>query len=242
MLKNAERRSRGRAARTGAETPSRVLTRRTLAMALQALSRTDRDLARTIRRLGPPPIWGRRPGFPTLVRIILEQQVSLASADAAFRRLRAAISTITPERFLPLDDATLKEIGFSRQKAGYCRHLARLVLDGDLDLRALHGLEDDEARARLTRIKGIGPWSADVYLLMALRRPDVWPAGDLALATAVAEVKGFQARPSVEELESIGERWRPWRAVAARVFWHHYLSGPRSRRRFYSWTRRPLVP
>lgn len=137
----------------------------TLARGVRALARRDPDLARLARQHGPPPLWARPPGFATLVYIILEQQVSLASARAAFERLRqAGRGTVTPRLVLRLDDARLKAVGFSRQKAGYARALAQAVLARELDLPALAGLDDDTARAQLLRHKGIGPWTADIYL------------------------------------------------------------------------------
>ncbi len=188
------------------------------------LADADPDLRRIHSVLGPPPLWARQPGFATLVHIILEQQVSLASARAAFQKLETALGVVTPEKFLPLSDEQLKRIGFSRQKTGYCRQLARAVIDNDLDLRKLEHLEDHSVRSELIRIKGIGAWTADIYLLMALLRPDIWPAGDLALASAMQQIKGLPARPGREEMEQIAAAWRPWRAVAARLLWHHYLS------------------
>ncbi len=195
-----------------------------LARGLRVLSRRDPDLARIQKTIGAPPMWARRPGFSTLVHIILEQQVSLASARAAFNRLRGAITPLTPGRFLQLDDATLKAIGFSRQKAGYCRGLARAVVDRQLNLAALKTMDDAAVRAELLRIKGIGDWSVDIYLLMALRRPDIWPKGDLALAIAAQKLKRLASRPTPNELEGLGKAWQPWRAVAARLLWHYYLS------------------
>ncbi|MGH2360769.1 MAG: DNA-3-methyladenine glycosylase family protein [bacterium] len=159
-----------------------------------------------------------------MVHIILEQQVSLASAGAAFNRLAETASPLTPERFLRLSAPGLKKIGFSRQKTAYARHLAESIVEGRLPLRQLAGMNDGDARTALLELKGIGPWTADIYLLMALRRPDVWPSGDLALASAVQEVKRLRARPSVADLDEIGIAWKPWRAVAARLLWHHYLS------------------
>jgi DNA-3-methyladenine glycosylase II len=170
-------------------------------------------------------MWGRTPGFPTLVHIILEQQVSLASARAAYVRLRRRVARLTPARFLDLDAGALRRCGFSRQKTDYCRHLARSIVERRLVLRSLAALADGEVRSELTRIKGIGSWSADIYLLMALRRPDVWPTGDLALATSVRRIKRLKSLPTLEELDEIGLSWRPWRAVAARILWHYYLSG-----------------
>ena len=210
----------------GSSPPFPVLTEDLLAQAVQILARLDTDLNGVYEAFGPPPLWARPPGFATLVYIILEQQVSLASARAAYTRLGEAISPITPEGFLTLDDASLKAIGFSRQKTHYGRLLAQAVLDGTLDLEALHHLEDDAVRAALIRIKGIGRWSADVYLMEALLRPDVWPAGDLALAVAVQRVKRLPELPKAAQLQAIGESYQPWRAVAARMFWHHYLSLP----------------
>ncbi|MBU0492553.1 MAG: DNA-3-methyladenine glycosylase 2 family protein [Chloroflexi bacterium] len=200
------------------------LTDETLAHGLRVLATRDPDLARILRDLGPPPMWAREPGFPTLVHIILEQQVSLASARAAYDRLLAVASPLTPARFLELDAVTLRAAGFSRQKAAYGAHLARAIIAGQLDLTAFDAMDDAAVRAALVRVKGIGPWTADIYLLMALRRPDVWPGGDLALAAAVQEVKQLARRPTPDELHAIGAAWQPWRAVAARLLWHHYLS------------------
>lgn len=184
----------------------------------------DRDLALVFAKFGTPPEWFREPGFPTLVHIILEQQVSLASARVAFTRLLALASPLTPRRFLALDDAALKGAGFSRQKILYGRHLARAVADGELNLEAFGEMEDAAVKAELTKVKGIGAWTADIYLLMSLRRPDAWPAGDLALAVAMREVKRLPARPAPAELAAIAEAWRPWRAVGARLLWNYYLN------------------
>jgi DNA-3-methyladenine glycosylase II len=200
------------------------LTAAGLRRAARELAARDEDLGRVLARLGPPPMWAREPGFPTLVLIILEQQVSLASARAAFNRLSELTSPLTPQSFLALGDAELRAAGFSRQKTAYCRHLASLADAGDLDLNGLARLGDEEARAALLRVKGVGPWTADIYLLMALGRPDVWPTGDLALAAAAHEVKRLPARPTYAELDRLAETWRPHRAVAARLLWHHYLN------------------
>ena len=208
-----------------------TLNKALLARALEDLAARDPVLASVLAKLGPPPLWARPPGFPTLLRIILEQQVSLASAKAAFDRLQAIVSPLTPERFLRLDDATLKAVGFSRQKASYGRNLAQDLASGDLDLEELSTLDDEDARARLIKLKGIGPWTADIYLLMALRRPDVWPAGDLALAVAAQNAFGLKSIPGPDRLSRIGARWKPWRAVAARLLWHYYLSGEGKRSR-----------
>jgi DNA-3-methyladenine glycosylase II len=204
--------------------PVAVLTQATLAEGLQYLSERDADLAQVLADLGAPPMWSREPGFPSLIHIILEQQVSLASAKAAFNRLLAVASPLTPQRFLELDDASLKSIGFSRQKTIYSRLLAESIAQGRLSLDILETMDDETARSALLQIKGIGPWTADIYLLMALQRPDVWPSGDLALARAVQVVKRLSFHPSTIQLNEIAQLWQPWRAVAARLLWHFYLN------------------
>ncbi len=192
--------------------------------AITELGRRDPRFAGIVRRFGLPPAWDREPGFPALLQIVLEQQVSLASARAAFDRLSAVVDPLTPAGFLRLDDAQLLAIGFSRQKARYVRALAAAVLDGSLRLDTLADLDDAEVDAALRTIPGIGPWTATIYRLMALGRPDAWPVHDIALAQAVAELWELPGRPSPEEMLAIAEGWRPWRAVAARLLWHYYLS------------------
>ncbi len=196
-----------------------------LAAACEALAARDPHLARIYRKLGVPPLWDRPPGFPTLVYIILEQQVSLASARAAFLRLQEASGEITPETFLRFDDAELKRIGFSRQKTGYCRGLAQALINGETDLAQVARLEPQAAFDALVRIKGIGPWTANIYLLMALLHPDIWPSGDLALQVAWQRLRRLETRPPTEELARLAEQWTPWRAAAARLLWQYYLAG-----------------
>ena len=200
------------------------LNEETLPHAVDALIAQDADLSAVVARFGCPPLWGRATGFPTVVYIILEQQVSLASAKAAFDKLLAATNPLTPQRFLELDDDQLRTIGFSRQKTCYCRILAQAVLEGRIDFAQLDSLPDEQVYAQLTALTGIGAWTANIYLLMALCRPDIWPAGDLALQIAAQQVKGLPARPTVAEMDALAESWRPWRSVAARILWHHYLS------------------
>ncbi len=196
-----------------------------LAAAAAELAARDPDLRRVVERYGNPPLWARAPGFATLIQIILEQQVSLASAAAAFGRLKLTLGEVTPAAFLRLDEVELKRIGFSRQKAQYGRLLAQAVDRGDLDVAGLAVLEDDVVRDQLMRQKGLGRWSADIYLLMALGRPDIWPRSDLALVSAVARLKHLPARPTPAEFEEIGAAWQPWRSVAARLAWFEYLGG-----------------
>jgi DNA-3-methyladenine glycosylase II len=202
----------------------KIVTEETIAESARALAERDKDLAGILKRLGPPPLWARKPGFATLVHIILEQQVSLASARAAFDRLQKTISIVNPQRFLTLDDAMLKTIGFSRQKTLYCRLLAQALIDRQIALSRFDRMDDHEIRVELKKLKGIGDWTADIYLLMALRRPDIWPKGDLALLVAMQKLKGLQSRPTQNEFEEMGERWRPYRSIAARMLWHFYLS------------------
>lgn len=202
-----------------------LLDEEALRGAVRALADRDPDLAAVVARHGAPPLWARPPGFPTLTRIILEQQVSLSSALAAYDRLVARIGEPAPGAFLTLGDAELKGIGFSRQKTRYVRLLSERLLDGSFDLDEVAGLDDEEARSRLMELVGVGRWSADIYLLMALRRPDVWPRGDVALASAVRRMKRLPRPPSPEEWDEIGEAWRPWRSVAARIAWFEYLGG-----------------
>lgn len=195
--------------------------------AVKILANRDPDLSLIVQRYGPPPLWSRPQGFASLILIILEQQVSLSSARAAFNRLQTATSDLTPRSFLELNDQELKAIGFSRQKIHYGRILAKNLLDGSLDLASLENLADEEARSRLIQLKGIGRWSADIYLLMSLRRPDIWPRNDLALVSAITRIKRLNVPPSPEEFDAIGETWRPWRSVAARIAWFDYLGGKR---------------
>jgi DNA-3-methyladenine glycosylase II len=202
----------------------RALTRRTLLSAVRALAIADPALAASVERFGPPPLWAREPSYATLVHLVLEQQVSLASARAAFDRLEVALAgTVEPRAFLELSDADLRGIGFSRQKAGYARDLAGALADG-FDLEGLADLSDDEVRTNLMSLRGIGRWTADIYLIMCLRRPDVWPHGDQALGTAARELLELPARPTFDALELRARSWRPHRATAARILWHHYLS------------------
>ncbi len=188
------------------------------------LANNDPDLGAIVTSLGTPPMWTRNPGFPTLIHIVLEQQVSLASAKAAFDKLNDALPVFTPGEFLQLDDIILKRIGFSHQKSSYCRNIAIAIDNKSLLMNDFESMTDKRVRDELQKIKGIGRWTADIYLLMALRRPDIWPVGDLALASAVQDVKRLKARPSPEKLNTLSRIWKPWRAVAARILWHHYLS------------------
>jgi DNA-3-methyladenine glycosylase II len=193
-----------------------------LAAAAEALAARDRHLASIYKLHGPPPMWGRPPGFPTLLRIILEQQVSLVSARAMFERLKSNIEPFTAVGFTEAGEAYLRSLGVTRQKAHYCVQVAEAFTNGHLN--QIGRMSDDDAHATLVSIKGVGRWTANIYLLMALRRPDIWPDGDVALATAVGKLRKLHLRPSFIELAKIAETWRPFRSVAARMLWQYYLA------------------
>ena len=201
-----------------------ALDEKSLERRCKQLAKRDVHLRFILKTYGVPPLWKREEGFATLVHIILEQQVSLASALAAFTRLKKTVTHVTPQKFLKLDDLTLRSIGFSRQKTLYCRTLAQAVIEKRIDFNALRKMSDEEVRATLKSLKGIGDWTVDIYLLMALARPDAWPNGDLGLIIAVQRIKQYPSRPTPLDLNSLAETWRPFRAVAARLLWHYYLS------------------
>jgi DNA-3-methyladenine glycosylase II len=202
---------------------SEYLNNQKLSKAVKYLSKKDKDLAALYEADGVPPLWARRPGFTTLIKIILEQQVSLASAKAVYRKLESNINPFAPTRFEELGIAYLKSLGVTRQKSSYCINIAAAILDDKLDLKSLNKLSDEDAKEMLIRIKGIGPWTADIYLLMALRRADIWPLGDIALASSMKKIKRLRSNPTNEKQIKIAEKWRPYRSVAARMLWQHYI-------------------
>ncbi len=206
-----------------------ALDKEKLVAACQALAKQDKDLAFIFQTFGTPPLWAREPGFATLVHIILEQQVSVASAKSAFDKLVKYVDILTPESFLKINDAELKAVGFSRQKTGYARGLAEAILQEKIDLKGLKNVPDEMVKAELKKLKGIGDWTSDIYLLMALQRADVMPKGDLALHVAWQKLKNLELRPTADEFLVIAEKWKPFRAVAARLLWHFYLSAKNSR-------------
>jgi len=201
----------------------RPLTQVTLERHSRDLAEADPLLHIVYEKYGPPPLWDREPGFGTLLRIILEQQVSLASAKACFDKLAALLGDVSASSVLTLSDPELKGVGFSRQKAAYARHLAEAIVEDRIDLDSLQKLPDAEVKAELIKLKGIGEWTSDIYLLMALLRPDVMPKGDIALHAGWSMLSG-EPKPSSDEFLRIAERWRPHRSTAARLLWHFYLS------------------
>ncbi|MGQ0663678.1 MAG: DNA-3-methyladenine glycosylase family protein [Pseudomonadota bacterium] len=188
------------------------------------LAAADPHLARALATVGPPPPRQRPPGFASLLRIVLAQQLSTASAESLWRRLNASIDPLTPHTLSRRSPEGLRALGLSRQKARYALALASDVVAGRLDLDGVAALDDEAAIAAMTAVKGIGRWSAESYLLFALERPDVWPAGDLALAAAMQRLKGLERRPDPMRLKRLAEPWRPHRSAAARLLWHYYAA------------------
>ncbi|MCZ6835459.1 MAG: DNA-3-methyladenine glycosylase 2 family protein, partial [Planctomycetota bacterium] len=192
-----------------------------LASATKKLAALDPALAAMVARDGLPPMWVRPPGYATLIRIILEQQVTLASGAAAYRRLSEGVGRVTPGMVYQRSEAQLRRLGLTRQKARYCRELARALIEGDLDLTSLSAMNAEAVRKAMMKVTGIGVWTSDIYLLTALRHPDIWPRGDLALYQVMRQAFNRDDPPS--KLDLLASRWRPWRSVAARILWHHYL-------------------
>lgn len=188
------------------------------------LALRDKHLPAIVTQHGYPPMWKRPNRFSTLIHIILEQQVSLASARAAYDRLHLLTGGITPEAVLALGDDELKACYFSRQKMKYARHLASACQSGDLPLRQFRQYTDQQIKESLMKVKGIGEWTADIYLIFALQRSDIFPLGDLAMVKSLREVKQLPATMEKEKLKRISESWRPFRSIATMMLWHHYLS------------------
>lgn len=190
--------------------------------ALQRLVAADPDLAGIEAAAGPLPWRRRAAGFEGLLQAIVGQQISNQAAAAIWGRLRAVPGALQPQGLLALDEAALRAAGLSRPKVAHARSLAAAFADGTLEEGALAAMEDEAAIAAIASVRGMGRWSAEVYLLFALEREDVFPAGDLALAGAAADLKGLAARPGPVPLRALAESWRPWRGLAARLLWHHW--------------------
>lgn len=187
------------------------------------LGNKDDDLKLIIDMHGYPPVWKRKPNFETLIHIILEQQVSLASAKAALNKLKEKVGNITPQKILLLTDTELKGCYFSRQKIVYAKHLAKSILNKQLNLKQLASAPDESVRTELKKIKGIGDWTTDVYLMMALQRADLFPLGDIALMKSIKEEKKLPLHTTREEVLLIAETWKPYRTIAAYLLWHAYI-------------------
>lgn len=202
--------------------PAPKLTENTLAEGLAALAAADRDVARALDEAGPPTLRRREAGFEALLGAIVSQQISKAAAATVWERLTKAAGSIAPEAVLALNDDALRAAGLSRQKAAYARGLAEAVVSGSIDLGGLRERPDEEVVAELVRLKGIGRWSAEIYLLFALGRPDAFPADDLALMIGAQRLRRLDERPNRTALMEIAEAWRPWRGPAALLLWHYY--------------------
>lgn len=189
---------------------------------LAALAQADPVMARLAAEGVMPQLRKRPPGFEGLAWIVVGQQVSTASATAIWGRLRATLEPPTPQAFLALSDESLRAAGLSAGKVRTLRAVATEILEGRLPLDGLHDLQAEEAHALLTRVRGIGPWTADVYLLFCLGHPDAFPSGDLAVQEAARLAYGLDRRPDAKALTMLAERWRPWRGVAAKVLWAYY--------------------
>ena len=187
------------------------------------LSKKDKHLKRVIGQYGYPPMWTRPNTFQTLILTILEQQVSLASAYAAFTKLKERIGIVTPGKILALTDAELKACYFSRQKIVYARALATAINDKTLSLKKLSFAGEETIRTELKKIKGIGDWTVDVYLMHALQRTDLFPLGDIALVNSMKEVKELSQTITKDKMLAIAESWRPYRTIASMILWHAYI-------------------
>jgi len=191
------------------------------------LAAADPELKYVIDTHGYPPFWSRPNSFESLVHIILEQQVSLASALAALNKLRERLQEITPARVLLLTDEEFKACYCSRQKAAYIKYLAEAIINGEINLEHFEETPDDEIRTKLTALKGIGNWTVDIYLMFVLHRADYYPIGDLAQVNALKRLKGLPISATREEIVAVAEQWSPYRTVASMILWHFYLSTPR---------------
>ncbi|MCO5950843.1 DNA-3-methyladenine glycosylase family protein [Mucilaginibacter flavidus] len=188
---------------------------------------TDTDLAAIFNAYGYPPFWNRPNTFETLVHIILEQQVSLASALSALNKLKERLQELTPARLLLLTDEEMRACYVSRQKNIYLKYLAEAILSGQLNLKSLENMPDEEVRTRLTALKGIGNWTTDIYLIFVLQHPDVFPIGDLAAVNALKRVKNLPTETTKEQVLEVVAQWQRYRTIATMLLWHYYLSAPK---------------
>lgn len=212
--------------------PHRIATRAHLDDAVAGLIAADKRLHPMAKRVGAMEFVPRRThGFEALVSIVVSQQLSVAAADTIFARVKQKVVPFTPEQVLAADAATLRACGLSAPKQKHMKTIARAILDGSLDLTRVRRMADDDARAHLTAVKGIGPWTADIYLMSSLGRADIWPVGDVGLQAAITRVLGLRKRPNEKAMEKLAKNWRPWRTVAARMFWIHEDSIRREKKR-----------
>ena len=193
---------------------------------IEALAARDPDIARAYAEIGCPERRNRPAGFATLLRIIVSQQLSVAAVAAIIARLENLCSPLAPEPFLALSEQALRDCGLSLRKVEYGRSLAEKISTGHLDLVSLSTLDDEQAIAQLTALRGIGRWTAEIYLLFSLERTDIWPEDDLALQISLQRLKQLPTQPNRRTMRAYGEAWRPWRSAGARFLWHYYRKTP----------------
>jgi len=210
---------------------SNKFTRDTYHSLCDDLANRDEDFAAILGTYSYPPFWNRPNSFETLVHIILEQQVSLASALAALNKLKERLGELTPARLISLTDEDMRACYVSRQKNIYLKYLAEAILNGQLDLASLEDMPDDEVRTRLTALKGVGNWTADIYLIFVLQHADVFPIGDLAAVNALKRVKDLPSETTREDILEVAAQWQPYRTIATMLLWHYYLSAPKGKKK-----------
>ncbi|NQV57793.1 MAG: DNA-3-methyladenine glycosylase 2 family protein [Rhodospirillales bacterium] len=197
------------------------ITKATFREGAEELAARDADFSRLLKAADLPSLRSRQTGFGSLIKIISGQQVSTAAARAINGRLDQIANPLTPEAFAKLSADDLRTIGFSRQKTSYGQGIAEAVLSGEFSFRKIARMDDEAAIEAMIALKGVGRWTAEVYLLFALRRPDIWPVGDLGIVIGAEGLKKLKGRPDPKQLQKMGEAWRPWRSVAARLLWHY---------------------
>ena len=202
--------------------PHRIASKAHLDNAVAGLLAADKRLHPVAKRVGEMPFRKRREeGFEALISIVVSQQLSVAAADTIFGRVREKVSPFEPAQVLAADAVTLRACGLSAPKQKHMKTIATAIMDGSLDLKRIKSMQDEAARAHLTAVKGIGPWTADIYLMSSLGRADIWPVGDVGLQAAIHRALGLRKRPNEKKMEKLSQDWRPWRTVAARMFWIH---------------------
>jgi DNA-3-methyladenine glycosylase II len=202
--------------------PHRIASQGHLHVAIDALIAADKRFHPVVKRTGRPKFVPRRKhGFEALVDIVVSQQLSIAAADTIFGRVKEKVVPFDPPTLLATDAEVLRACGLSGPKQKHMKSIAAAILDGSLDLKRVRNMQDDDARAHLTAVKGIGPWTADIYLMSSLGRADIWPVGDVGLQAAITRALNLRKRPNEKQMEKLSRNWRPWRTVAARMFWMH---------------------
>jgi DNA-3-methyladenine glycosylase II len=202
--------------------PHRIASAKHIDEAIAALIAMDKRFYPVVKRAGKPPFVPRRKhGFEALMDIVVSQQLSIAAADTIFGRVKEKVVPFDPATMLATAPETLRACGLSAPKQKHMKSISGAILEGTLDLKRVRALHDDDARAHLTAIKGIGPWTADIYLMSSLGRADVWPVADVGLQAALTRVLGLRKRPNEKRMEKLSQTWRPWRTVVARLLWMH---------------------